>query len=163
MLVQRHKRLIYSIPYRAGFSAEDCADIFQSVCLELFSELDSIRSPGALRSWLITVTGRKCREFRARSPIAPSGAEDEDMERLEASGQSVAEAMEEAARDQQIRDAIGKLPPRCQEMVRLLFYSQPPLPYETVARRLGLATGSVGFIRGRCLKRLRKLLEEEAP
>ena len=30
---------------------------------------------------------------------------------------------------------------------------------ETVARRLHLATGSIGFIRGRCLQRLRKILD----
>ena len=46
-------------------------------------------------------------------------------------------------------------------MIRLLFYEQPPLPYVEVARRLGLATGSIGFIRGRCLKRLQKELEEQ--
>ena len=31
---------------------------------------------------------------------------------------------------------------------------------EEVAERLGLATGSIGFIRGRCLKRLQRALEE---
>jgi len=43
--------------------------------------------------------------------------------------------------------------------VRLLFYEQPPIPYDEVARRLGLATGSIGFIRGRCLKKLRANLK----
>ena len=45
-------------------------------------------------------------------------------------------------------------------MIRLLFYADPPLPYREVARRLGLATGSIGFIRGRCLRRLEKTLRE---
>ena len=54
-----------------------------------------------------------------------------------------------------LRDAIQELPDRCREMVRLLFYHQPPLPYKEVADRLGLAEGSIGFIRGRCLKKLR--------
>jgi hypothetical protein len=40
-----------------------------------------------------------------------------------------------------------------------LFYEQPPLAYRDLAARLGLATGSIGFIRGRCLKRLQRLLE----
>jgi hypothetical protein len=30
-----------------------------------------------------------------------------------------------------------------------------------VAKRLRLATGSIGFIRGRCLKRLKEILEEK--
>jgi hypothetical protein len=45
-------------------------------------------------------------------------------------------------------------------MIRLLFYHQPPIPYQDVARRLGLATGSIGFIRGRCLERLARSLEK---
>ena len=49
---------------------------------------------------------------------------------------------------------------RCQEMIRLLFFSDPPLPYNEVAQRLGLATGSIGFIRGRCLKKLQSVLED---
>jgi len=34
------------------------------------------------------------------------------------------------------------------------------LPYSQVAERLGLATGSIGFIRRRCLQRLQQILEE---
>ena len=55
---------------------------------------------------------------------------------------------------QVLHQAIDLLSPRCQELVRLLFFSDPPMPYGKVAATLGLATGSIGFIRGRCLKRL---------
>jgi len=55
---------------------------------------------------------------------------------------------------------VAGLPARCQEMIRLLFYHQPRLSYRDVAARLGLATGSIGFIRGRCLKRLQRTLEK---
>jgi hypothetical protein len=34
------------------------------------------------------------------------------------------------------------------------------MPYNEVAKRLRLAKGSIGFIRGRCLKRMKKILEE---
>jgi len=42
----------------------------------------------------------------------------------------------------------------------MLFFECPPRPYQEIARDLGLATGSIGFIRGRCLEKLRKRLEE---
>jgi DNA-directed RNA polymerase specialized sigma24 family protein len=54
---------------------------------------------------------------------------------------------------------VAQLSPRCQEIIRLLFYEQPPLAYRDLAARLGLATGSIGFIRGRCLKRLQRAIE----
>jgi DNA-directed RNA polymerase specialized sigma24 family protein len=43
----------------------------------------------------------------------------------------------------------------------MLFFEHPPRPYEEVASSLGLAVGSIGFIRGRCLKKLRDLLTEK--
>ena len=49
---------------------------------------------------------------------------------------------------------------RCRELIDMLFYQNPPLPYEEVARGLGLARGSIGFIRMRCLKQLRGQLKE---
>jgi DNA-directed RNA polymerase specialized sigma24 family protein len=42
----------------------------------------------------------------------------------------------------------------------MLFYQEPQVSYRDLAQRLGLATGSIGFIRGRCLKRLQRALEE---
>jgi DNA-directed RNA polymerase specialized sigma24 family protein len=46
-------------------------------------------------------------------------------------------------------------------MVQLLFYQDPPVPYAEVARQMGLAEGSIGFIRGRCLEKLRTFLEQK--
>ena len=43
-LIGKYKNLIYSIPLKYGATPEDAADIFQSVCLELFSELPKLRS-----------------------------------------------------------------------------------------------------------------------
>src|SRR5205814_6824266 len=82
-----------------------------------------------------------------------------DAEALAADLPAPVDVGENVEREQMIRDATALLSPRCQEMIRLLFYADPPLPYKEVARRLGLATGSVGFIRGRCLQRLKKTLQ----
>ena len=62
-------------------------------------------------------------------------------------------------REQILRDCIEQLPDRCRQMVQLLFFQNPAVPYADVARELGLAQGSIGFIRGRCLEKLRLNLE----
>jgi len=62
--------------------------------------------------------------------------------------------------EQILRDAISELPEKCERMVRLLFFENPPRPYENIAEELGMATGSIGAIRGRCLAYLRKHLEK---
>jgi RNA polymerase sigma factor (sigma-70 family) len=63
--------------------------------------------------------------------------------------------------EQILRDAITELPEKCERMVRLLFFEIPPRPYEDIAEELGMATGSIGAIRGRCLAHLRKHLEKK--
>jgi RNA polymerase sigma factor (sigma-70 family) len=161
VLIDKYKNLIYSVPIRYGASREDAADVFQAVCLELFSELSNLRKVGSLRSWLITVAAHKAFHWKERQRRrSDKEVTDIDPEDLSENAAAPPQSIIEAEREQMVRDAVAQLPARCAEMVRLLFYEQPPVPYEEVAARLGLASGSIGFIRGRCLKRLKKLLED---
>jgi len=160
-LIDRYKNLIFSIPIKYGASREDAADLFQAVCIELFSELSNLRKAGSLRSWLITVSAHKAFHWKKKH------RKQQGREVADTAGDAFPEPaviardfIEAAEREQMVRDAVARLPARCEEMVRLLFYEQPPVPYSELAQRLGLASGSIGFIRGRCLKRLQKLLEE---
>jgi RNA polymerase sigma factor (sigma-70 family) len=159
-LIEKYKNLIYSIPIKYGATQDDAADIFQSVSLELFSGLSRLREPGALRAWLITVTAHKSLRWKRQHKRWA----EEDLNKTEASPngeQMEAPAvLEELEKEQLVRDAIARLPERCRQMIQLLFYEVPPRPYAEVARRLGLASGSIGFIRGRCLQRLQQILGE---
>jgi RNA polymerase sigma factor (sigma-70 family) len=160
VLLDRYKNLVYAIPLRYGAPRQDAADIFQAVCMELFHELPNIRDAEALQGWLIRVTTHKCYHWKRSLGPPSEELEEKDSEML--SGADLApDVLMELEREQMVRDAIAQLPPRCREMIELLFFQQPPLPYTEVARRLQLATGSIGFIRGRCLKRLKQILEEK--
>lgn len=156
-LLQKYKRLIYAVLMRYRLSEQDAADLFQSVCIDLYNELTQLRDSGALRGWLARVTANAC--FHHKRKL--SKRQFEDIE--EANVQNDPEAarwMEEIERDQLVREALLRLTPRCRELLRLLFFEDPPRAYEEVARSLGLATGSIGFIRGRCLKKLAQELEK---
>ena len=157
-LVDKYKRLIYSVPVKYGFPPEDAADIFQNVCVDLFTNLSKLRKIESLRSWLITVTTHKCFHSRRqkRQDVELDAMEQEVAEEIAVAPELIQEVQEEQA----VRDAIEKLTPRCAQLVRMLFFEQPPRPYNEVAQALGLATGSIGFIRGRCLGRLQKILAE---
>ncbi|HXK05239.1 MAG TPA: sigma-70 family RNA polymerase sigma factor [Verrucomicrobiae bacterium] len=161
ILLERYKNLIYSIPLRYGAAPQDAADLFQAVCLDLYNELHRLRDPEALQGWLIRVTANKCYHWKRRLAARATDAIDETVDRISSSEQIPPDLMLMLEREQMVREAIAQLPPRCQEMIRLLFFEHPPLPYDEVARRLRLAKGSIGFIRGRCLKRIKKILEEE--
>lgn len=154
-LIARYKRLIYSVPFRYGATPDDAADIFQAVCLELYAELGKLRKVDSLRSWLMTVTTHQSFHWkqRQRKRLTREGTElDEQI--IEATTGTEGDPLVAIEQAQVLHQAIDLLSPRCQELVRLLFFSDPPMPYGKVAATLGLATGSIGFIRGRCLKRL---------
>jgi RNA polymerase sigma factor (sigma-70 family) len=160
-LLDRYKNLIYSIPLRYGAPHQDAADIFQAVCLDLFNALPRLRDAEALQGWLIRVTMHKCYHWRRSQAEGESDLDGEHVENITCTQAIPADMLAELEREQMVREALVHLPPRCREMIELLFFEQPPVPYNEVARRLNLATGSIGFIRGRCLKRLKKLLLEK--
>ena len=159
-LIAKYKGLIFSIPLKYGATPDDAADVFQAVCLELFAELPRLRKAAALRRWLITVTAHQSLHWKTRRlRRGEQELTEADEERVETEHGMPAELFEELEREQLVREAIAQLPRRCQEIIRLLFYEEPPVPYRDLAKRLGLATGSIGFIRGRCLVRLQRALE----
>lgn len=157
-LIERYKHLIYSVPFKYRATHQDAADIFQAVCVELYTSLPRLKKVESLRSWLITVASHQCFQWKRRQRRADR--EDPlDEAQAPAQGPTAPEVHEALEREQAVRDAVRQLPARCQEMVRLLFFDEPPVPYRELAARLGLATGSIGFIRGRCLKKLQQHLE----
>jgi RNA polymerase sigma factor (sigma-70 family) len=156
-LIHRYKNLIFSIPVKHGFAREDAADIFQSVCAELVAELPKLREPKALPAWLIQVTLHKCqKDERAQKRFVQ---QDADWPENEGVGVPRPDTiLRQLEQEQALRDSIRGLTPRCRQLISELFFREPPRPYADVAASLKLSVGSVGFIRGRCLDKLRDLL-----
>jgi RNA polymerase sigma factor (sigma-70 family) len=157
-LIDRYSRLIFSIPLRQGLSREEAADVFQAVCLDLVAELPKLRDPQALPAWLIRTTARKVGKWKRRNErYLP---DDGDLAESTADQDVLPDSLiEHCQRTQALRDGIEALPDRCRAMVRMLFFETPARPYKDVAAALGVATGSIGFMRMKCLDRLRSLLE----
>jgi RNA polymerase sigma factor (sigma-70 family) len=158
-LIDKYKNLIFSIPIKYGFSTDDATDIFQAVCVELLSELPKLRKPKALPKWVMQVAAHKC--FHHKRQLQRTEAREPDDESFETSVPARAEGiLRQAEEEQSLRDAVSDLPPRCRRLIQMLFFEEPPRPYQQLATELGLSTGSIGFIRQRCLERLRKRLSE---
>ena len=158
-IVEKYKGLVYSVPVRYRMAPQDAADVFQEVWLDLYSELPHLREPGALRGWLLTVAWHKCYQWKMRRRRQEKSSGEFEGEPT-AESTSFLEWKQRLEQEQLLRDAIKGLPERCRVMVEMLFFQDPPVPYADVARQLGLAEGSIGFIRGRCLKKLRVTLEQ---
>jgi RNA polymerase sigma factor (sigma-70 family) len=159
-LVHKYKNLIFSIPVKLGFSREDAGEIFQQVCLTLVRELSHLRDPKSLAGWLIKTTSHACYEWSRRERRYATVGDADDAWSLTLSD-SAEDLLREVEKEQLLRNAIQEARPRCREMIQMLFFETPPIPYEEVARRLGIATGSIGFVRMRCLQNLRTLLQKK--
>ena len=140
-------------------SAACSAAAFSSQVL-LFDPSSTAPPITAVMAAIITVASNQCYRWKKNRQKWGEPADPEfDIEKI--AGEGGTALHEEIEREQVFRDAIQSLPERCQVMIRLLFYTDPPLPYSELAQKLGLAEGSIGFIRGRCLQKLRRNLEEK--
>ena len=160
-VVERYKHLVYSAPIKYRMEPQDAADIFQDVWVDLYAELGKLRKPGALGAWLISVAFHKCYQWKRRRLRDPEPQQSAANREPVATDLLFPEWQEQAERAQILRETVATMPDRCQRMIQLLFYHEPPLSYAEVARTLGLAEGSIGFIRGRCLQKLRQGLQQK--
>jgi RNA polymerase sigma factor (sigma-70 family) len=160
-LLDKYKNLIFSIPVKRGIPRHDAADVFQRVCLLLLAELPHLREAKALPMWLIRVTSHECERWRRQEhPYAARETSDDEAAALPDERPLPDDMLEQIKEEQVLRDAVQTLPPRCRQLVEMLFFEVPARPYQQIAEQLGLAAGSIGFIRGRCLTRLRRALEK---
>jgi RNA polymerase sigma factor (sigma-70 family) len=158
-LIEKYKRLIYSIPVKYELPPHDAADIFQSTCLELLTRLAELRKPGALPKWLMQVAHHQCMRLKLQAQRVVS--RDGQPQLPEPEIPAIAETMAGQIQEEQIlREAIAGLTPQCRRLIELLFLESPARPYTEVSRELGLAAGSIGFTRQKCLDRLRRRLDE---
>ena len=61
--------------------------------------------------------------------------------------------------DERLWGAVERLPERCQALLRIVAFEHRP-DYTTIAADLGMPVGSIGPTRGRCLQKLRTMIEK---
>ena len=157
-LVTELSPTLWQVARAAGLSTEDAMDVVQTVWLRLVDNLGEIRSSAAVIGWLVMTTKREAWRVRALARRnLPAGEEWFSALPDHAPGSE-----EQVINDDQRRAlwlALGRLSPLCQELLRIVAFVPRP-DYQAVAAKLGMATGSVGPTRGRCLAKLRALLTQ---
>jgi RNA polymerase sigma factor (sigma-70 family) len=158
LLIDKYKALIYSIPVKYGLPPHEAADVFQATCVELLARLPELREPRALPKWLMQVAHHEC--YRSKRQQQRMVSRDGDTDLPEPETPPVAESvMQQTQEEQMLREAMNALSPQCRRLVELLFFETPARPYAEVAKELGLAVGSIGFTRQKCIDRLRRQLD----
>jgi RNA polymerase sigma factor (sigma-70 family) len=160
-LVHRFSGLIWSIARAHRLSDADAADVTQTTWLRLAEHIGKLNTPDRVGAWLATAARREClQHIRAGHRIVasddmtafetvPPGDNPTEGEVLRAESER-----EDAHRADVLWQALGRMPDRCRELLRVLMASPPP-SYAEVAAALSLPVGSIGPTRARCLQRLR--------
>jgi RNA polymerase sigma factor (sigma-70 family) len=154
-LVDRYTPLIWAICRRYRLDRDDAEDVGQLVWLRLLEQLENIRDPAALAGWLATTAQREClRVVRTRRPHPAGYVSDARDDPDNPAGPAEQELLA-AERDAALREALARLPASCQRLIALL-RADPSVPYAEISTQLGIAVGSIGPYRGRCLEKLRR-------
>jgi RNA polymerase sigma factor (sigma-70 family) len=124
----------------------------------LLQHIDRIQYPDRVGSWLAATARNEClRSLAARKRVV-LGHDDVELDNTMAHGPEVDERLLADERDQVVRDALSRLPGRWQRLLEMLM-ADPPVSYADISDELGLPVGSIGPTRGRCLARLRVILQ----
>jgi RNA polymerase sigma factor (sigma-70 family) len=155
-LVTRHRRLVFSIPNRFGFTGADAADVFQAVCVKLLEHLHEVKDDRKISGWLMKITVRMCIHLRGQK-TRESGTEDEVEEPLDPAV-NTEELQIEIEKQQSIREGVGELPDRCKSLIEMLYFDSRQFSYDEISQKLGIPIPSVGPNRARCLEKLKAIL-----
>ena len=155
-LVELYAPLIWSVCRRYRLTRADAEDVAQVVWLYLAGQLGRIRDPEAIPAWLVTTTRRECiRVRRAGLRSCPAGYVLDAQDAPDDKSMTAEQELLVAERHAALREALGRLPPGCRQLLTLLI-ADPPVPYAEISARLGISVGSIGPSRARCLERLRR-------
>ena len=156
--MDQYSRLIWSITAEYRLVESDAADVAQTTWLRLLEHIDRIQYPDRVGSWLAATARNECLRCLAARKRVVLGHDNGDLDEVHSPGAEVDERLLAAERDRTVRDAMSMLPARWQQLLEMLM-ADPPIPYTEISDQLGLPVGSIGPTRGRCLARLRVLLQ----
>jgi RNA polymerase sigma factor (sigma-70 family) len=158
-LLDRYERLVFSVPRRYGLSREDAADITQLTFTILFQSMDTLSEDSTLGAWLTTVARRHTWRRLDRKRREEAGWYASSSEKL-LSVDTGTEDIERWELTEWLDYGLSLVGKPCQDLLSALYLDPKQPSYAEVAARLGMAVGSVGPTRIRCLKRLRRVLGE---
>ncbi|MGP4005211.1 RNA polymerase sigma factor [Streptomyces sp. 4N124] len=163
-LVEGLSPLVWSVVRAHRLSDADAHEVYQTVWFRFAQHLGRIREPQKAGAWLAsTARHESLKVLKSLRRLTPTDdaqlldrvSEDRTPE------QSVIDSEDAAAQTERIRrlwQEFEELGERCRQLLRMLMATPPP-SYQEVSAALGIAVGSIGPLRQRCLRRLRARLE----
>lgn len=157
-LVGRYGGLVWGVARALGLDAADAADVSQTAWLRLAEHLGRLREPERVGAWLAVTARREALRTRQRSErIVLDGWCGEGPD----DGGDLDTGLLRDERDALLWRTFSALSEPCKALLRVLM-SDPPPSYVEVGEALDMPVGSIGPRRQRCLRALRKQIDDGA-
>ena len=165
-LVDRYRRLVWSVILKQRMRDGDAEDVFQQVFTALIEHIDSIRDEDGLASWLVVTTKRACWRATARlrrdernmhsldSRISDDPRATEHVDQHASHGDAESAETEQLLERQLVRLGLERLGGKCRALLEALFGAGSDPNYALISQRLDIRVGSIGPTRARCLEKL---------
>ncbi|PNG22532.1 RNA polymerase sigma factor [Streptomyces cahuitamycinicus] len=163
-LVEGLSPLVWSVVRAHRLSDADAHEVYQTAWFRFAQHLGRIREPGKAGAWLASTARHECLKVIRSAQRLTLTDDPRLLDRVSEEGtpeQSLLDAEEAAAQSERVRrlwQEFEELGERCRQLLRVLMATPPP-SYQDVSAALGIAVGSIGPLRQRCLRRLRARLE----
>ncbi|MEU0180247.1 RNA polymerase sigma factor [Streptomyces sp. NPDC001902] len=156
-MVERFGRLVWSVIRSHRMNDVDAEDVRQLTWFRLVQNVDRIRDPDRIGDWLATVARRESLKVVTRGKRLVMVGDSQTLEVLSGHHESPEQITLRAHRKEEVLRAIHGLSDQCRGVLRMAL-EDPPASYEEISSALSMSLGSVGPIRTRCLRRLRRAL-----
>ncbi len=161
LIVAQFEGLVWATVRSFRLDHAATADVVQTTWLRLVENLGRLHDPERLGGWLATTARRECMAgLRYAGRTVPVDDEATFDRHLPSAPAEIDADLLAGERDTALWRAFGRLPDRCQRLLRILV-AEPPPSYEDVSEAFDMPIGSIGPTRQRCLERLRTELAVE--
>jgi RNA polymerase sigma-70 factor (ECF subfamily) len=165
VLVDRHKRMVFSCAYRMVGDEQEAEDIAQDVFMRVYQALPRFRGESKFSTWLYKIVSNVClNRLRKVNPETVSIEANEEEQKFSplrlADADNTPEANFEWKRFRnRIREMVSALPPQYCAVVTLRHLQG--MAYDEIASALDLPLGTVKTHLFRAKERMRELLEQD--
>lgn len=157
--------LLWHVVRGQGLARDAAEDVVQGVWLAFVRHTDAIREPEAALAWLLVsarraawLAVRRQRGDQVHTTALPDDVD--DLGELPAADPGPEVEALTGERDRALWRVFRRLPERCQQILRAVAVADRP-DYRAIAEVTGMKVTAVGVTRGRCLAKLRALLDDE--
>jgi RNA polymerase sigma-70 factor, ECF subfamily len=159
-LVEKYKQKVFYMALDMTGNHHDAEDLSQEVFMKVFTAIKDFRGEAKLSSWLYRIAMNTCIDKTRRKHLKLVDIDDRVYEQA-TPGKNPEQLLQDRATQDQIEQALQKLPPRQRSIFVMRHYNE--LMLKEIAEALGISEGTVKAQLFRAIQRLQKELGASRP